>query len=69
MDFIKVTLDLLEGFGISLLIFLITLVFSLPLGLLITFGSMSKVKVIKYIMEQLYTFDNLRGGYNGENYG
>ena len=48
MDFIKVTLDLLEGFGISLLIFLITLVFSLPLGLLITFGSMSKVKVIKY---------------------
>ena len=50
MDFIKVTLDLLEGFGISLLIFLITLVFSLPLGLLITFGSMSKVKVIKYIM-------------------
>ena len=50
MDFIKVTLDLLEGFGISLLIFLITLVFSLPFGLLITFGSMSKVKVIKYIM-------------------
>ena len=51
MDFIKVTLDLFEGFGISLLIFLITLIFSLPLGLIITFGSMSKVKFIKYIVK------------------
>ena len=51
MQFIKVTLDLFEGFGISLLIFLITLIFSLPLGLIITFGSMSKVKFIKYIVK------------------
>ncbi len=51
MEFIKVTLDLFEGFGISLLIFLITLIFSLPLGLIITFGSMSKVKFIKYIVK------------------
>lgn len=51
MDFLKVTLDLIEGFGISLLIFIITLLLSLPLGLLITFGSMSKVKVIKYIFK------------------
>lgn len=51
MDFIKVTLDLFEGFGISLLIFLVTLIFSLPLGLIITFGSMSKIKIIKYIVK------------------
>ena len=50
MEIIKVTLDLLEGFGISLLIFFITLIFSLPLGLIITFGSMSKIKIIKYIV-------------------
>jgi len=51
MEFVKVTLDLFEGFGISLLIFLITLLFSLPLGLVITFGSMSKIKFIKYIVK------------------
>lgn len=51
MDFFKVTLDLIEGFGISLLIFIITLLLSLPLGLIITFGSMSKIKVIKYIFK------------------
>ena len=50
MEIIEVTLDLLEGFGISLLIFFITLLFSLPLGLIITFGSMSKIKIIKYIV-------------------
>ena len=51
MNLIEVTLGLFEGFGVSLLIFIITLVFSLPLGLLITFGTMSKIKVIKYIMK------------------
>ena len=50
MEIVEVTLDLLEGFGISLLIFFITLLFSLPLGLIITFGSMSKIKIIKYIV-------------------
>ena len=50
MEIIEVTLDLLEGFGISLLIFFITLLFSLPLGLIITFGSMSKIKIIKYLV-------------------
>lgn len=50
MEIVEVTLDLLEGFGISLLIFFITLLFSLPLGLIITFGSMSKVKIIKYLV-------------------
>lgn len=47
--FWDVTLNLLEGFKLTILIFLITLVGALPLGLLITFGSMSKVKLIKSV--------------------
>ncbi|MCQ2542779.1 MAG: amino acid ABC transporter permease [Lachnospiraceae bacterium] len=45
--FLDVTLNLLEGFKLTILIFLITLVGALPLGLVITFGSMSKIKFIK----------------------
>ena len=43
-QFIKITLDLLVGFGETLKIFLVTLAISLPLGLIIAFGSMSKWK-------------------------
>ena len=42
--FLKVTLDLLVGFGETLKIFLVTLALSLPLGLVISFGSMAKWK-------------------------
>ena len=41
--FVEVTLSLFEGFGKTLLIFALTLVFSVPLGLLVCFGSMSKL--------------------------
>ena len=41
--FIEVTLSLLQGFGKALLIFALTLAFSVPLGLLVCFGSMSKL--------------------------
>ncbi|MBQ1217943.1 MAG: amino acid ABC transporter permease [Clostridia bacterium] len=40
------TLDLLVGFGETLKIFCITLALSLPLGLVIAFGSMSKFKLL-----------------------
>lgn len=40
--FIPVTIQLLEGFWETVKIFLLTLAFSLPLGLIICFGSMSK---------------------------
>ena len=40
--FLPVTLQLLEGFWESLKIFGLTLLFSIPLGLVICFGSMSK---------------------------
>ena len=40
--FLPVTLQLLEGFGETLKVFVMTLVFSIPLGLVVCFGSMSK---------------------------
>ncbi len=49
MSFLDVTLNLASGFLVTLQIFGITLVCALPLGLVITFGSMSKVKPIKWI--------------------
>lgn len=51
--FIKVTLSLLEGLGTTLKIFGLTLVMALPLGLIISLGSMSKFKVIKYPIKTL----------------
>ena len=44
--FATVTLSLLEGFGGTLKLFVLTLLFALPLGLVISFGSMSKVSFI-----------------------
>ncbi len=45
--FATVTLSLIEGFAGTLKLFVMTLLFALPLGLLISFGSMSKVSVIR----------------------
>lgn len=45
--FVTVTTTLLEGFLSTLQLFLSTLIFSLPLGLLISFGSMSRHAVIR----------------------
>lgn len=45
--FLNVTLSLLEGFLGTIKLFVLTLLFSLPLGLIISFGSMSKIKLIK----------------------
>ena len=48
--FLPVTLQLLAGFWESLKIFVLTLLFSLPLGLIISFGSMSKFRPLKAII-------------------
>ena len=48
MDFWSITLKLLDGFGVTCLLFLLTLVFSLPLGLVIAFGSMSKFRPLSW---------------------
>ena len=49
MSFWEVTKQLADGFGVTLMIFGITLAASLPLGLIMTFGSMSKIPPIKWL--------------------
>ena len=44
-------MELAEGFGNTLLLFAVTLVFAFPLGLLFAFGSMSKFKPLKWLMK------------------
>lgn len=46
--FTQVTLSLLEGFMMTLKIFVLTLALALPLGLIISFGSMSKLKAVRW---------------------
>ena len=46
--FQPVTLDLITGFWENVKIFVLTLVFSLPLGLLICFGSMSRFSPLRF---------------------
>ena len=50
-QFIEVSLDLLSGFMVTLKIFGLTLLFSLPLGLILSFGSMSKFKPLKWLVK------------------
>ena len=45
--------ELAEGFGNTLLLFAVTLIFAFPLGLLFAFGSMSKFKPLKWLMKTL----------------
>lgn len=47
--FLPVTLELLNGFWESLKVFTLTLVFSIPLGLVICFGSMSRFTPLKLL--------------------
>lgn len=49
MSFLEVTRSLSQGFGVTIIIFAITLAASLPLGLVITFGSMSKIPPLRWI--------------------
>lgn len=49
MSFLEVTLQLLNGFGTTCLLFILTLVFAIPLGLIVCFGSMTKFKPVRYI--------------------
>lgn len=49
--FWEVTQTLLGGLGTTFEIFIFTLLFALPLGLIISFGSMSKFKPLKYFVQ------------------
>jgi polar amino acid transport system permease protein len=51
MGFWDITLSLLVGLEKTCLIFILTLAMALPLGLLISFGSMSKFKPLSYLVK------------------
>lgn len=48
---LNVTLSLLEGFGTTLKLFFLTLVFALPLGLVISFGTMSRITPLRGLIK------------------
>lgn len=46
-------MSLLEGLATTVKLFALTLLFSLPLGLVISFGSMSRFKILRYPVKML----------------
>lgn len=53
MNFWDVTLYLLDGFWVTCELFILTLLFALPLGLLISLGTMSKFHPLRYTMKTI----------------
>lgn len=49
MGFFEVTAQLLDGFRATVLLFFLTLIAAIPLGLIITFFSMSKFRPIRFV--------------------
>ena len=47
--FMPVLMQLLDGFGETIKVFILTLVFSIPLGLVVCFGSMSKFSPLRWL--------------------
>ena len=50
MEFLSVTGELLKGFGENCLLFALTLLMAIPLGLLVSMGSMTKIMPIKVVV-------------------
>ena len=50
-QFFTVTEALMKGFGETMNIFLLTLVFSIPLGLLVCLGTMTRFSPVRYVMK------------------
>ena len=51
MNFAIIAQQLVSGMGSSLMIFVLTLLFSMPLGLLVAFGRMSKIKPLQAVIK------------------
>lgn len=49
MSFWQITLYLMEGFGTTLLLFALTLIMALPLGLVLAFGSMCRFTPLRWL--------------------
>ncbi len=47
------TRELLSGFGVTCLLFILTLVLALPLGLVVCFGSMSRFKPLRWLFRTI----------------
>lgn len=50
-QFLSITVELLNGLASTVFLFLLTLLFSLPLGLLISFATMSKIKPLRWLFQ------------------
>lgn len=48
---LSIVASLFQGFGLNCALFAITLIAAIPLGLIITFGTMSKLKPLKWLMK------------------
>ena len=55
MSFETVTITMMKGFMLNIQLFVITLVLSLPLGLVVSFGTMSKFKPLSWLV-RLYVY-------------
>ncbi len=53
ITFLQVTRELLSGFGVTCLLFILTLVLALPLGLVVCFGSMSRSKPLRWLFRTI----------------
>ena len=53
ISFLQVTQELLRGFGVTCLLFILTLVLALPLGLVVCFGSMSRFKPLRWLFRTI----------------
>lgn len=51
--FLTVTLELANGLWTTFQIFILTLIFAIPLGLIVAFGSMSRFRPLKYLMQTI----------------
>lgn len=59
MTLLQMTKEVLSGVGATMLVFFATLIISIPLGLLISLGRMSKLKVLNFILRGIISI--LRG--------
>jgi polar amino acid transport system permease protein len=51
--FWRITFDLLDGFRFNGILFSVTLVLSLPLGMIVTFGLMSKITPVRWLCKTI----------------
>ena len=67
--FANVTLSLMGGFVTTIQLFCLTLVFALPLGLIISFGSMSRFTPLRALVMKVIGIPDLaflfKKNYNG----